>query len=274
VPKRKLVWLVFPAVGLACFASVLCLILQPDPVLLRWKLSPGQVLKYRFLGSYDVKTQAPVSGDYVTYLSVLDIDAEGIATIFETSRGPVTKETLSQFKLKPLENPYRMTPRGRWIRDKEVYRRELQRIIREQKPDSAFTVFLEMAEKDVDQYEAAKGLEDFVLPEKAVRPGDQWAESATLKNERGTFTTTHRYTLKKVEAGVATIVMEQSVELVPGSGTEFGATMQVDQILTREAAFSIDRGILLEYRQEKKNTFTIMGSVSKTERTESRTLVP
>jgi len=281
VLKKKSVLIVFPAAGLLCFAWVLSLTLQGEPVLLRWKLEAGHVLKYRFTSSMtgtmlDGTAQSPVSADYVTYVSVLDLDSEGIATIFTTSKGPVTKETVSQFKLKPLDNPYRMTPRGQVIRDKEAYRRELQRMLQEQKPDSAMTVYLEKAERDVDQYEAAKGMEDFVLPEKPVRPGDTWTVSATLKSETGVFNVTHRYTLRKVNAGIATIDMEQSDELVPGSGTEFGATMQVHQILLREATFSVEKGVLMDLRQEKKNTFRfpVARGVTTTEITERRTLVP
>lgn len=278
--KTKRLRLLFPALGLACFGSILVMILRREAIELRWKLTPGQVLKYRFTSSVIIQDdagrneQTPVVGDFVAYLSVLDVNAEGVATIFKAEQGPVTKETMTQYKLKPIENPYRMTPRGQVLRDKEVYRQELKRLIREQKPDSLMTDLLETAEKESDQYETVKGLEDFVLPGKPVRPGDEWTISATLKNGWGIFKTTHRYVLRKVDAGIATIAMEQSQELVPGSATEFGATTQFQQVLSREATFSIEKGILIDLRQVRKNTYTILGRVSTTERTEGTTLVP
>ena len=142
-------------------------------------------------------------------------------------------------------------------------------------PDSEMRRFLESnEERDVAQYEAAKSLEDFVLPEKPVRPGDEWTNFATLKNERGTFQTVHRYRLKSVDAGMATILMDQSEAMVPGSGTEFGETMKISQVLTREARFSIEKGLLVDLREQKKNTFILTGGkVSTTIITTQKTLI-
>jgi len=82
----------YPALGLLCFGTVLLLVLRTEPVLLRWKLSRNQVFRYRTTysmgGTTTNETQdRPTGGEYSTCHSVLEVGPEGVATIFMAESG-------------------------------------------------------------------------------------------------------------------------------------------------------------------------------------------
>jgi hypothetical protein len=151
-----------------------------------------------------------------------------------------------------FENPYRMTSRGEVIRDNEAYRRELMRSMSATEDSAEWKLYLaEGGDRDIRQYKTAMGFEDFVLPDRRVRPGDEWCVSAILDTPRGRYQKTHTYLLKAVEDGVAAIRMRQSEELVPGADVAGPPSMKVTTTLVREASFSIEKGLLIDLREEK-----------------------
>src|SRR5258706_7309487 len=149
-PKNPRTWLIWPSIGLLCFARVLFLALRPEPILLRWNLLSGHVLKYKFTYSTDSPVNgvdpAPLAGDYVSYHSVLDVRPDGVATLFKADKDPVTLETVLHYKMDPLGNPYQMNRRGQVLRDREVYRREMRRVIKDM-GESEFKLLFEKNEE-------------------------------------------------------------------------------------------------------------------------------
>ena len=270
----------FLALSLIPVSAIILLVLQPDSAELAWKLKKGQVLKYRVSGTYsgtsiDGKVDTPVNIEVVNYLSVLDVNSEGLATIFRSDKGPMTMATLLEHNLISHRNPYSMNKRGQVIHNKSAYIRELRQSI-ESIQDDVFKQILEETENvNTDQFEALQGLEDFLLPEGRVRPGKEWSISAVLSNGIGQYRKTHRYRLRSLQGGMADIWMELEQKFIPGSETEFGVTMQAQQqqILTREATFSISNGVLMDFRQERTNIFTYSEKTYTTHAITRRTLI-
>jgi len=249
--------------GLFIFALAFFAIIRHDPVELRWKLKPGQVLKYQCNVSSTISTtgkdESSKLAESVYYLSVIDLNREGIATIFKAEKGPVSKETMATFRMDPLENPYQMNPYGRVVRDIVAYRNDIKRLLPQVPEGSWRRFFQEEGQGNLAQYQDLKSLEDFLLPEHGVRPGDEWHRTITVTNERGRFQITHVYKLEKVKEDLAYITMFQSETLIPGSETDFGATMKVTQQLTRRGVFAIGQGILVDFQEEKRTTI-VLGS--------------
>lgn len=264
--------------GLVIFGFVLVAVLQSKQVELAWKLKKGQVLRYKtgttMTGtSIEGKENIPAHFELLTHHSVLEVGPEGLATLCKSHQVPESPATFRPEKLSPFENPYQMTRRGQVIRDSSAFRRELRRVI-DTIEDPDWKSKLEQLEKsNVQEPEKSKSLEDFLLPDGRVKVGAEWSASALLPMETGQYLRTQRYKLEGVEGDLARIRMEQTWELVPGSQTEFGATFKIQQRLTRDATFSVSRGVLMECLEEKKNTFDSGGKVWTSQITTRRTLV-
>lgn len=220
VPKARVAAL---ALGLAAFAVTLFIVLRPSGVQLKWRPKVGEILRYRHIWWSRPESQEPASIEVVYAFRVSRVARDGIITfepIVLSRKGTGTASNLlTQDDLPRALEPYEMQPNGERLAAFQGDRRT-----------------------------------DFVLPSGRVSPGDTWI--VTLGS--GTGELEARYLLEKIGNGNAHISMTGVYKNPPqASNPEYYKL--IHRSVRGSAIFSLDKGIMLEWSEERRSVHRVMG---------------